>query len=218
MKYTIKKIIDKAYVIQCDHRYDLCMLFLRYQEYYESPNPEFRGKAFELLDYMEWYSKDKDGFFSYPIDWNGFNLSSKVIDEVSELGIPDYNKYDEEMEHIHGKLKQEVGGDYYLIGIFSDPDNQADIDETLNHELAHALYYLFPEYKKEMDELINNLPSLMIALFNDWLGYLGYTQSVFVDEMQAYISTGFEADLANEYLCYTEPFEKVFEKYKESSK
>src|SRR6266481_838206 len=122
MKYKVKQVKNRIYLAEFESHYDLCMFFLRYQEFYESPNPKFRGKTFELLDFMEWYAKDRKGCFTYPIDWGGFNLPSKIISKVHSLGITDKNKYDDEMFRLHGRLEKESNGDYYLIGASSNDE------------------------------------------------------------------------------------------------
>ena len=49
-EYKLYKIAPKLFCVEMPNTYDLSMLFVRYQEYYESPNPKFRNKAFKLLD------------------------------------------------------------------------------------------------------------------------------------------------------------------------
>lgn len=208
MKYNLKKIIDKVYCVSFKEHYDLCMFFLRYQEYYESPNSAFRRKQFQIIDFMEWYSKDREGFFSYPLDWGGFNIPSFIIDEVHNLGIYDKNKYDYEMLLLHRKLKEEVGGDYYLIGA------PADCQQLLKHEVAHGLYYTVPEYKLEMDKLVKKLPVQTRKHIYSWLKDIGYTKEVFVDEAQAYLSTGFTSSFKRcGWKRVSKPFIKVYTEF-----
>ena len=68
------------------------MHFLRAQEFYESPFPEFKGKNFNLIDYMEKYAKAYgDNVFTYPGDWCGFNIPSNVLKECYFGNILDVN-------------------------------------------------------------------------------------------------------------------------------
>src|SRR3989344_5759404 len=101
MKYSLKNIAQGIYLLNFQSPYDLAMSFCRYQEFYESTNPVFKGKSFSLIDFMEWYSNKNNNrkrsdlkCFTYPDDWAGFNLPSYVFDNIIELGIPDMNKYD----------------------------------------------------------------------------------------------------------------------------
>lgn len=209
MKYKVKKIIDKVYLVTTKKHYDLCMLFLRYQEFYESPNPKFRGKPFELLDFMEWYSgKYGEGAFLYPVHWSGFNIPSRIIEEV-HCEITDWNKYDEEMNKIRVRLVEEVGGDdYYLIGA---PQGKAD---TLDHEVAHGLFYTVPSYREEMTELVRKLDKTFYKEICSWLKKHGYTREVFVDEAQAYMSTGLPKELEKSGKKYIKAFKSVYKKYR----
>lgn len=215
MNYTIEKIINRVYNLSFTDSYDLAMFFLRYQEFYESPNPRFRNKQFQLLDFMEWYSKDRDGFFSYPKDWGGFNIPSRIVDEVTALGIMDKSIYDYEMQALHRKLKEESGGDYYLIGCTGKGDVNKGI---LAHELAHGMYYTIPQYKVEMDSLVRKLPKHIRQGSFKWLGSIGYTKEVFVDETQAYFSGGFGDTFKrfpHKKAC--KPFMKVYKEFKDEA-
>lgn len=78
-RYTLESMGSGIYCLRFERHYDCCMHFLRFQEYYESP--EFKGEAFSLLDFMDWYAHsysshkhDKRPSFTYPSDWAGFNV------------------------------------------------------------------------------------------------------------------------------------------------
>lgn len=221
MKYKIKKIKNQIYLISCKDHYDLCMLFLRYQEFYESPNPKFRGKDFSIIDFMEWYSKAKgDGSFTYPTDWAGFNIPSWVIERFHDLSsspsFKDYNKYDAEMFKIYEKIKYKTvehglivakeTKPFYLIGVSSN--------EALDHELAHGLYYTNPEYRSAMNKLVKALPKSLKNKINALLKKLGYTSKVFIDETQAYLATDKSKEPMVAWEKYQKPFKEIFEKYK----
>jgi hypothetical protein len=183
MSYSLTKVLDKIYLLKFEDHYDLCMTFLRYSEFYESGNPDFRGKQFQILDYMEWFARTYgNGVFNYPEQWAGFNIPSTVIEQVDNLGIADFNRYDERMLDIHCHLKTEAGGDYYLIGV-SD-------DETIDHEVAHGLYSTNLSYRSEMERLIDSLPKRTYRKICDYLTSVDYAESSHRDEIQAYIATG----------------------------
>ncbi|CAM6004255.1 unnamed protein product [Sphagnum balticum] len=181
------------------------MFFLRYQEHYESPNSKFRGKSFEILDFMKWYSKKYgEGAFTYPSDWGGFNVSGDIIKKVWALGISDRNLYDYEMREVYRKcFLKYPDGKFYLIGVYGKGG-------SLRHEIAHGFFYTIPEYKREMTKLVRNLkPSLYKSLCSH-LKKIGYASSVYVDECQAYLSTG------QNFLKLRgqdKPFIKLYEQY-----
>jgi hypothetical protein len=227
IKYKLREVKPRIFLLEFPNHYDLCMTFLRYQEFYESPSPKFRNKHFTIIDFMEWYSKDRAGVFTYPTDWAGFNIPSYVVDKVHNLSndlkqaleVPlDYNKYDEVMLKVFEKCYktldnrlEENPGKFYLIG------TDMGKTEVINHEVAHGFFYTIPEYKKEMLALVNNLKVSFREKFNKGLVKFGYTKQVFNDETQAFLSTGWH-DHFPKLKCNDEPFRETFNKYFNSFK
>jgi len=85
------------------------------------------------------------------------------------------------MSAIYFQIKNATKDASYLIGAHSKDTI------TIKHELAHALYYTNKLYKKQMDkystaieEKVPNLTSYIKRHYN---------QSVFYDEMQAYLAS-----------------------------
>jgi len=203
--FVIKEVKPGIFLFQFNHHYDMCMYFLRYQEFYESPSPKYRGKSFEILDFMKWYSlKYGGGAFTYPEDWNGFNIPGDVIGKVWDLGISDRNLYDYEMKMAWQECKAKTNGKFYIIGVVRG-------NKALSHEIAHGLFYLQPEYKKEMKRLVGELPPDLRKSINNTLKKLGYTPKVYVDETQAYMATGLTESFDDLALKAKE--NKLFESY-----
>lgn len=182
MKYALTKVKNQIWHLQFDTRYDLAMHFLRYQEFYESPNPKFRGKKFNLFDFMRWYSLEQsNGRFEYPVHWAGFNIPIRIFKELNVIGIDDRNMYDDLMYKIYDQIKNTDGDNCYLIGTYSkEIDNS-----TFEHEFAHALYALNKNYKKEMDAVTKTVNTKRAY---SYFAEMGYTKKVFKDELQAYAS------------------------------
>ena len=207
--YKLTKYLEGIYLVQFDESYDLAMTFLRYQEYYECPNEKIRGNQFTILDYIDWYVKDfSDGFaFSYHLDWAGFNMPATIINEVWELGILDPNHNDARMLEIYEKAKEMHGNEnFYLIGVNIEDDG------TLEHEVAHALYFINPEYNIEVNALCNTFSKETQALICEYLTETGYPEKVHIDETQAYLSNG-SLQLNDEISKKSIEFTKLFEKY-----
>jgi hypothetical protein len=199
VKYSLKQVLPGIFLVKCRRQYDLAMLFLRCQEFYESPNPKFRGQAFELVDYMEWYSKQHgNGAFTYPKDWTGFNIPGEVIFQCHQSNIPDWNRYDDLIEDIWlecnelSKSKEmTVNGwkvpitdiPFYVIGVFEG-------GYAYDHEIAHGLYFTSPMYKAAAKRLIREMPSKVRIEMRTTLKNLGYGSNVLNDELQAYMATG----------------------------
>jgi hypothetical protein len=196
VKYKLKEIHPKVFLVTIDNSYDLAMTFCRVQEFYESPYKEIRGKVFNMIEFQRLYSiKRNENFFSYPIDWSGFNIPSNVIEDFFDkfnfnFDKHDYNLYDQTFEDIHSEIisKSEFNecGKYYIIA--SEPDNK----DTINHELSHAFYYLYPEYKKEADKIINKIPEPIYNKLKNTLFDLGYNSKVIKDEIQAYLANDYD--------------------------
>src|ERR1017187_1315957 len=143
VSFKIKEVKPRVFCLTFKECYDLSMFFLRYQEHYESPNPKFRGKQFELLDFMEWYAKKSngDGCFTYPSDWGGFNIPAHVVWTVHNYPMNDRNLYDYEMWEVYKKCLQKYpDGKFYLIGVYGN-------GSSLRHEVAHGFFYTIPEYR-----------------------------------------------------------------------
>lgn len=104
-------------------------------------------------------------------------------------------------------------GDFCIIGAVKNSN-------ALNHEIAHGLFYLHPEYKKEMVKLVKNLPVSIKTEMKATLKKLGYTPKVYVDEMQAYMSTGisYSDKDHHKYANERKPFEILFKKFSKKNK
>lgn len=213
--FKINKIFttDKGYSLYhliFKSRYEMAMFYLRYQEFYESINPEFRGKPFTYLDYMSWYTQFTNAHtFTYPRDFIGYNLPSCSISECIKC-IPkgDKNKYDKLMIKLNKDLLADSNSKYYVIGTIRR-------DNTYMHEIAHALYYLEPKYRTQMNELNAHLSNkLKVAIYN--ILATTYPEKVFNDELQAYMATNSWMAGMDEipgFTAKTKKFEHVFQNW-----
>lgn len=184
MKYSIKEIKPRIFLLDFKNKFDCNMLFLRYQEFYESP--KFKGKAFSIIEFMRWYTKAKNiNSFTYVDDWSGFNIPGEVIKKCLNSGFIDHNFYDTEMSNIYNQILSKYSdGKFYLIGCFNSDTF------TIKHEIAHGFYYLIPEYKKEAKKLVRSLNKDVKQSIYFYLKSIGYCKSVYIDECQAYLSAG----------------------------
>lgn len=216
MKYIIEEIHPKVLLLSFDNSYDLAMHFCRVQEFYE--NSIWKNKFFTMLDFVEWYSLEKgNGAFTYPNDWSGFNVPSKVFRNLyAKEKIPDPNKYDKVMIEILNKIDNSgyKGKQFYLIGSLSEDK------EAIKHEFAHALWSTNIKYKKEMKKLISELTEPQHNALKNWLKEKTYCDEVIDDEIQAYLSTGMAEEMVDAlrkkrifYRTMTKPFKKLFKEY-----
>lgn len=194
-KYKIEEVYPNIFAVIIDDYYERAMTFLRVQEYYECPNPKFRGKDFNIWEFIEWYSRKKNGAFTYPFDWGGFNIPLKTAWKCYEgvSSIPDdwKSKWDKPMNDIvwqiqatmfHKKNVRNLNA--YIIGA-------GDMEGwTFKHEVCHGLYTTNKQYKELMDEIIQTIPLKDYLTFRKNLIKMGYTDGVIDDEIQAYLNYG----------------------------
>lgn len=185
MQYRIKEVKPNIFAVIVKDKYDRAMLFCRFQEYYESPNPKFRGKNFSIWDYMKWYNTKYKRGFSYGADWSGFNIPWKVINEC----ICKLNKFETPYDKVMNEISYEISRrstNGYLIAC---KDTKGD---TFKHEVCHGLYYTDPEYRKRVDQVTKQLPKKHYNIFKKNLMEMGYATKVINDEIQAYLQVDYK--------------------------
>ena len=160
--------------ISADSQEELGRTFIRFQEYYESPNPEFRGKIFTLGVVRQWYSI-KYGADTYHHDWTGFNFPSRILLPFKQ-GLFD-PLTSEEIELLN--LFKYRHDNFYIMG--------AQNSATLRHELSHALYDSNEKYRNEIDSYIKK-NKRGLAKTKQYILDKGYAEEVINDELQAYIT------------------------------
>lgn len=184
----VELISEGIYHIRAENRYQLTSTFMRMQEFYESP--KFRGKVFGIEEYMDWYASEY-GNFTYTSDWSGFNVPGNIVRKFFELFWDDLF----EKEHsLYELIEKQVEGKekFYLIGTFED-------GAVVDHELAHAFFYLDPVYKRRATKLVTELGSDFRDVVFKNLVEQGYHEKVFVDEAQAYLSTSSMTENYNDF-------------------
>lgn len=209
--FSLKQLRKQIWHLHFDQHYDLTMHFLRYQEFYESP--KFRKTNLTLVNYMEWYARNMGkGVFTYTKDWAGFNLPGEYIFSVHKEGIQDPNRYDKLMLSLAEFIcsKEDNKTDFYIIGTSQE---DTDLKSTFNHELAHGMFYTDEKYKTKMTALVNALPNKTKNFIFKKLKKCGYSDEFFIDETQAYLSTGLIPEFNKPMVEQEVPkFEKLFKK------
>ena len=180
VKITKQSINEKIFLLGFETQFDLCSTFLRFQEYYESP--EFKGRIFTLDEYKRWYSEIK-GSFSYYTDWSGFNIPSEALIPFLEGKFDPLSSEEQQLLGMFENLQHP----YYIIGVSGDLDSEQK-RKLINHEIAHGLFSTNLKYKTEV---LNTLAQYNLDGFKNWLRSLGgYHESVLDDEVNAYTLFG----------------------------
>ena len=209
---TLYKVADKIYAVVCPDNNLRNMIFCRFQEHYESSTPLFQGKHFKMPDYVNWYKTEfsKKSNFTYPQDWAGFNLPSESIENCLS-GIQDETDWDIMMKSIIQTIRNEESDKFYLLGV-------ANIDmggeDVLDHEIHHGMYYTDTSYKETMDRMINQMDPKDKEAIAKSIIETGYAESVIMDEIGAYLTTGLIDGMENLGLeKYIDTFKKVFQEF-----
>lgn len=190
VKYQIKQVLPKIFAVVIKDKYDRAMTFCRAQEYYECPNPKFRGKNFNIWDYAKWYHTKYGKGFSYGADWSGFNMPFDVLRDCylyQELETPyDYTADDirVKIEIILYKDNTPYETNAYVIACGSTKS------DTFKHELCHAKYYTNAEYREIMSAAIKLIKPEHYKQFKKNIMAMGYAAKVVDDEIQAYLQYG----------------------------
>ena len=213
-----------VYLLSFDTQYELCMSFVRMQEFYESQ--KFRGKYFTLEQYVDYWSQEfGHGSFTYPSVWNGFNIPGDVLckwmNKFSEREDDLRSREIAILKAIRKLMKKEMGftldddiDKIYVIGVHRDNDNRL----VVNHELAHAMYRLSPEYRKKCKYLLRKVDKKIYEETKNLLIKKGYCDKVIDDEMQAYFSTtGKVYHGADSVLNGRKEFERNFKEFSEKN-
>jgi hypothetical protein len=166
---TKTRIADGVFVVRFDTQYALASTFLRIQEHYESSR--FRNRVFSLEEYMDWYA-ERFGAFTYYQDWSGFNVPSTALAPFYEGRFAPLLRKEQRLLRLFERERQP----FYVIGIVDDGD--------LEHELAHALFFTQPAYRREVRAAMRGYDTTAIQ---KWLAGLGYHRSVLLDEVHAYL-------------------------------
>lgn len=190
--FALNKIKKGIYLLTFKDHIDLVSHFFRFQEIYESPHDNICNKPFELLDFIRTYTKNNpdDFSFTYYDDWVGFNQPVDIILKYYPI-LKDPNTHDHFMYNIAKYISRDNSSEpAYLIGTLSGKN------KTINHEIAHALYYTNKEYHTKMHLFISKYNKSNMKNFNvfkEALLDLGYRDddNIIYDEMQAYLATGF---------------------------
>ena len=179
----VKKQPYNSICISADSQKELGETFIRFQEFYESPNLEFRGKIFTLGAIKNWYSITY-GADLYGETWVGFNFPSYVLDPFKQ-GL--FDPLTENEKQLLNLVKYR-NDNFYIIG--------AQTQDVLRHEISHALYGYCPRYRKEINSYITK-HSEKFKKIKKYILDKGYTIEVINDEIQAYVTDNDDTFIMN---------------------
>ena len=175
--------------IKMSTKKELANALCRFQEHYESPFEEIKGKIFTLGQLRQLGSRENNGIWTYmggnahEPDWSGYNFPSYVLDPFFKGLFDPLTKYEQDIVEAL-RCKE---GKYYVIGTFGDEDP----DETLEHETCHAFFYLNDKYREQCIKAMDSYKKELEPL-RKYLLEIGYSEDVLEDECHAYVSCDYE--------------------------
>lgn len=187
--------MEDVYHLRYANQRDLTQSMMRLQEYYEGVSKDIRGRYFTLEQFLHQFT-DADGGFYYTQIWGGFNVPGEVVERWAALFKPKDGLTDKENQLLDAIMRRRKGksGKWYLIATSGERDQR-----TLNHELAHARYYLDSDYRSRCDALTAEMPKRSRKRMEKVLLKMGYNTEVLPDEIQAYLSTSTPKDLSDRF-------------------
>jgi hypothetical protein len=182
---------DNIICFTADTQKELTLTFFRVQEFYESQKPALFRKAFDAYTFLT-EMMDDEGNINYFSEWDGFNIPSHIFSAWMHSTVyEDRSMYEEEMiDQIFKKL--DTAKLFYVIGV-----RKGD-EDTLKHEICHALYYTDTQFKQEADNLVSVFASTYPKLYDQFrqdLLNMGYAADVVQDELVAWLSSSTESDI-----------------------
>ena len=208
------KINNDILAVEFPNKKEMTLTMFRIAEYYESPFKDIKGKEFTIDKWLEKYifikyREKKENYFEY---WEGFNIPVEKIIEFMYINDIHYRESREEIfvDEVSKVFGYDNKTGYVICYVKGDKI-------TLKHEMCHALYYTNLEYKKEVDEIINNLDKKLKKKYIDNLRKDRYTKEVFTDEINAYITAYSQKDYKNIKKCdiikENKTLNKILKKY-----
>jgi hypothetical protein len=174
---TKRKVAPNIYLISFDDSENMCKTLLRFAEHYESP--KFRNKIFTLKEFKAWYKTTRNGKFTYYKDWAGFNVPSYVFTPFKQKKFSHLTQKEKLFLNLIHNLKEP----FYIIVA------KKNSSITIQHEMAHALFYLNKKYRSKAIKILSTYDMKEI---NEELLSNGYCKEVLLDEANAYASGGCE--------------------------
>src|SRR3989344_2181281 len=129
----VREPLENLLHVQFIRQSDLAATFLRFQEFYESP--QYKGKVFTFEEFKEWYTAHNDEGKLDPLSGRERTFLKTFADRKKP---------------------------FYIIGTFGKDNDEKlikdDGESLLKHEVSHGLFYLHPDYKKTALAIIDEIP------------------------------------------------------------
>jgi len=172
-----KTILRNVIVISFRNKRLLGTAFFRVQEFYEGRGVV--GKVVPIGHLISYYTEN--GVFMYTLDNEGYNVPGNIV----ELFKQKHTLYPLEQTLFDLIDSLKISSKFYVIGVFGT--KTVNRNAIVNHEIAHALYYLSSKYRREVKQILEKVD--LSGVFAT-LRSMGYSKKVYYDEANAYLTTG----------------------------
>lgn len=190
-----KLITPKIIMIKAANQTELARMFMRPQEYYESPNEEIRGKIFTLGYLHSLYAMNSSltnshgvsGYINCQYFDNGpvgFNIPSTALDPFIK-GL--FDPLTREEQSLVDAFRYRTDS-FYVLGCIDSLEPDLD---TTKHETAHGLFYTCQKYR---EEVLAEMKKKDLTKLFELLKKKGYPTDKYIlhDEAHAFFGVDFE--------------------------
>jgi len=196
---TLKQIRfrnDKfIYHFEYDFRFEMNKGFARFSEFSESPS--LRGTVFSLDEVLHITPDYLDIVLGHNIPSDALIKFMKVY-TTNDVQHSRNKITNEEHQILKMIPKYRKPGDFYIIATCKETKGNFN---AIDHEIAHAMYYLIPEYRRAVVTAMNyeqkRIGETYYKSMQDILTFKEYDSRVWEDEIHAFLvdlglgSTGF---------------------------
>jgi hypothetical protein len=204
--FEVLKPFPNVLFFEFESHKEMLMTMFRIQEYYESPFDKIRNNYFTVEQFIDAYMEE-DGELDYFAKWGGFNVPGHIVKDFFfnfRFDLTDREKI----------LKKGIEENLSSKDLFYIIATRKGQSTCMNHELAHALYYLDEGFKNKALGLVLSMPSRERDQIHTVLAGMGYTPGVFDDEIQAYLSTSEKKYLKEQFKINYENVEPTVKELK----
>jgi len=178
---NLRKLTPEIFYITFPNRKELTFTMCRVEEYYEAASDNLRGKVFTWPEFIDEFTSN-EGHLDYFHSWSGFNVPGATFNSWATK-FKDMSSRELALIKLVMSSITNFNSRYYVIATV-EGDNTVE-----DHEIAHALYYVDEEYKAKMDTLNSTLDDDVRLLLTTNFAKLGYSSTVYEDELQAFLAT-----------------------------
>lgn len=207
----LKEICNNLFYIGFNKTKNQNETFVRFHGSYE--NPKFHDTIFTKKQFDKWFKKNTEEGMDLGIDFYsmqaGFNIPDYVFTSFVKRKFDPLSNKEKKLLNEVKKISKEK---FYVISSL-----QRD-KSTFNHEVAHGLFYLNSEYKKDMKNFFKTIDNDDYVKMQDFINSESlYSEERINDEIHATLISSyykFSKVIKNSKIMkYATNINQIFKKY-----